>query len=178
MSRLQLLTLILAFSLFSAWMVTAQQSQTEQREIYTALAYGEEVFEPDIWLASAAERADRTVAQWDAADLNAVAYVEYLHFTDGIERDAVDDFFNDEWFKVTLVNYESWERSATCTIGLTHLDEFAVKFEGKPYTMRYWTQSVSETRVLALSLVFPAEDQESLDMYAKRLFPDAADCPR
>jgi hypothetical protein len=146
------------------------------REIYTVLAYGDGVFEPDTWLASAEENADRTTATWSNDTLGALAYAEYLHFDGGVTPEGIDKYFSDDSFKVILSNYEQWERTALCSRNGLTLREFAVTNNQIDYRLRYWTKAAGPTRVLALFIVFPKDKPHELDTYAKRLFPDLVSC--
>jgi hypothetical protein len=166
-----LVTLTLCFG-----MILVGQAQRSEREIYTALAYGDDVFEPDLWYASATEEETRTQASWTSYDLSAVAFLDYLHFPDGIAPEELGEFFDKDWFNGTLANYEAWEQQAVCRAGELTLYEFEVDSEGSLYRMRYWIQPVSRERVAALFLVFPVDDPASMDDYATRLFPELVSC--
>jgi hypothetical protein len=168
---------IMVTVLLSAVFAVSAQDDTPRREIYTVLAYGDEVFEPDVWLVSAAsEQASRTTVQWTADSMQAVAYVDYLHFDDGATAKAIAEYFDDEGWAVILSNYEDSERTALCTSDDLKLYEYAVTFEGDPYLMRYWIEQVSDTRVAAANLVFREDDIEIMDEYAARFFPDLISC--
>lgn len=169
-------------------MVRAQDSDGENaevnapddgREIYTALSYGEDVFEPGLWLASATEQRSRTTAQWSASDLGAIAFLQYLHFDqDPRDRDGMDDFFDNDWFDITLSNYDSYRKTGVCYGDDLTLHTFDVTASGIDYSMRYWTEWVDEDRIAALFLLFPAVDRAGLDDYAERLYPDLMSCER
>jgi hypothetical protein len=149
-----------------------------RREIYTALAYGD-VLESDLWIASANEDVARTTATFRSDKLGAVAYVDYLHFDKGLKAEEVDAVFNDAWFKGTLANYDAWRRIVTCKLeGDVTLHEFNVEKSQNKYAMRYWIQPVSQTRTVAIFLVFPISDTGNMDAYAQRLFPDASTCAK
>lgn len=153
------------------------QDTTPEREIYTVLAYGDDVFEPGLWLVTLASEQDtRTVGQWESLELNAVSYVDYLHFDGGVVSDTIKNYFSDENFEVILGNFEAWEEKAHCIVDQVYFWEFAVDSEGEPYTMRYWVVQESRTRIAAINIVLPADDVENLDEYASRLFPDFPSC--
>lgn len=149
----------------------------EPREIYVALAFGDPVFPPADWLASAAERADRTTATWVANEYGALGHAEYLHFGGGYEAGQLDQFFDEGWFAVTLKDYDEWEQSAACTAGGMLLHEFQLVINDQPYLMRYWIQPVSPTRILTMQIVFPASQTNLLDRYSQLFAPLAWRCP-
>jgi hypothetical protein len=180
MKRFLLLTLLLSVLVTTASLAAQQATPTPApaREIYIALGLGDPVFEPETWLASAAERDDRTTATWLSKDLGALGYAEYLHFDGGYEPDALISFFDDEWFGVSFKEYTSWERTARCAVGDTLVYEFTLAKDDLSYRMRYWVQPITPTRVLAMHLVFPADRADRLDNYSERFAPLAWECPR
>jgi hypothetical protein len=166
-----LIALILCFGV-----MLIGHAQQQEREIYTALAYGDDVFEPEMWYASAVEEESRTKATWTSSEFDSVAFLDYLHFTDGIEPDAFDEFFDKEWFNVTLSNYQDWEQQSMCSSGDSLLFEFDVIFEDGLYKMRYWIVPVTPYRVAASFMVFPTDNPQAMDEYAARWSPDFASC--
>lgn len=184
MSRLRRLVLITVAGLLAVVAGGAVIAQTgtpgntpPQREIYTALGIADAAFEPEMWLARATEQEDRTTAEWRSDAVSGLAYLEYLHFDPGIAPEDVDAFFSHDWFDVVFSSYASWEKRASCNFeNLITLREFAVVSGNTAYTLRYWTQYVNETRVLALFLTFPQTETALLDTYAERLFPESFRC--
>jgi hypothetical protein len=153
-------------------------SQPAQREIYTVLQYGDGVFEPELWFASAAESAARTTATFSASKLGGVAYIDYLHYDKGLKSEEFDAVFNDAWFKATLANYQTWTRSTECNFDAIKVHEFNLENNNLKYVMRYWIAPATDTRILTLFIVFPSADTGNLDAYSKRIFPEAAACPK
>jgi hypothetical protein len=143
------------------------------------LAYGDDVFEPELWLASATESPDRTTAQWSAATLGGLAYLDYRHFEQELAPDEVAEYFDDGWFETTFSVYDSWKKVGVCYSGdnLT-LHKFNLTLQNTEYAMRYWVEQVSPMRVMALFVLFPSADPTSLDDYAARLYPKLPDCLR
>ncbi len=181
-----LVLLLISGSMLHAQEVGVEESDLPQREIYTVLAFGEDVFEPERWYTSAAESAGRTTATWTAKAesgfVGALAYADYLHFDGGYTSEGLTELFNDAWFDGVLANYESHTSTTACQSedGLM-LFEFTVNSDGTPYTMRYWVEPVEETRVMALFIVFPAGDvaaRRLLETYAQALYPALSICPR
>lgn len=173
MTKRLLLTALLIIGL-----ALVARAQNDQREIYTALAYGETAFEPETWLASAAELGTRTTATWRNDSEGALAYLDYLHYDEGFDPEDMDDVFGPRWFDVTLANYEGWRELRRCQFeDELRLHEFSLQFNNLKYTMRYWIQPVEDnTRVLTLFVLYPTDQFERLNEYAERLFPGAAAC--
>lgn len=167
--RILVLTLLVLAAGVS--MVSAQE-----REIYTVLAFGEDVFESELWLASAQEEVDRTTATWRADDMFGVAYAEYLH-VDVSEVD-METYFDDEWFGTVFQNYDSWELADQCSFGNdTELRVFDMIYDDEPYLLNYWTWVADEDRILAFFLVLPVDAEADLIAYSELFAPDAASCP-
>lgn len=166
--------------LMSATVLQAQDSTVPQspaaREIYTVLAYGDDVFEPDTWLASAREEPTRTTAEWRNDAIGGLAYLDYIHFDTPILETQLSDSFGPAWFDAVLFNYDEWRELATCTVDGIVIHEFSLLENNLKYTMRYWIQWVSENRVMALFVIFPTADLENLATYSERLFPNAVTC--
>jgi hypothetical protein len=171
----KMVTLVLVF--FGVLLVTNAQTPPE-REIYTVLHYGDAIFPADVWLASAAEETDKTTATWRANDLGAVAYASYLHFDEGITSDTVKKFFTDDWFKSSFTNYQGFRQMTECEVNDYTVHEFSMLVNDHKYMMRYWIKPVSDTRILNFFIVFPTADQDKLDEYAAKLFPDVVACAR
>jgi hypothetical protein len=176
LKRIGLLLVVLSM----LFVVVRAQDTTEEalpeREIYTALSYGDDVFEPDIWYASASEEGSRTRATWRADGLGGVAFLDYLHFDEGILFSQIDAVFDDGWFNATLANYSVWRENTRCDLGDLRLIEFSLQTNNIKYEMRYWLEIVNDYRVLSMFIVFPAADKANLDDYADRLFPELSSC--
>lgn len=162
-------------------MLLIAQAQAPQREIYTVLSYGDQAFDPETWLASAAELGARTTATWRNDREGALAYADYIHFDDGFDPETIDDAFGARWFDVTLSAYQGWREINNCTIEtetvFIRLYEFSLQQNDIKYTMRYWiTPTQDETRVLTLFVLYPTSEVETLDEYAELLFPEAVKC--
>jgi hypothetical protein len=168
--------LLIVVVLMSAVVLAAHAQSTPEREIYTVLHYGDDVFEPDVWLASAAEEASRTTATWRAESLGAVAFASYLHFDEGVTPDTVKKFFTNEWFNGSFTNYQGFREMTHCDVQDVTVHEFSMLVNNQKYMMRYWIKPVSDTRILTIFIVFPTKDQVQLDEYAQKLFPDVISC--
>ncbi len=172
--------LLILLVLLTGVLMVSQAQDTEparpDREIYTVLAYGDGVFEPDVWLASAREQDVRTIAEWRADSIGGLAYLDYMHFDAGINADQLEATFGEAWFQASFSNYQNWRELTNCQLGNVRLHEFSLSLNNIKYTMRYWIEAVSETRVLTLFIIFPTDTPEPMDEYAQKLFPDAAVC--
>lgn len=178
MRRSHLLIVLLAL-LPLALPLEAQTAVTPPaREIYTVLAFGDPVFEPAIWRASAAELDDRTTATWQAAEYGALGYAELLHFDGGYTPRGLAAYFNDAWFEVALKNYDRWQRTAQCTHETVIVHEFSLENDGAPFVMRYWVMPISPTRVLTFQLAFPERRARLLEDYSRLFAPIAFRCVR
>jgi hypothetical protein len=149
----------------------------EEREIYTALSYGDEVFEPELWLASATESEVATTATWSSPSLGAVSYLDYRHYDEGTTTEEIDALFDNTWFEAVFANYATWQKTAVCYDGDVTLHEFDLTNGDILYNMRYWVEPVEDfTRVRAHFIVFPNSYLPELDEYSERLFPDLPAC--
>jgi hypothetical protein len=146
------------------------------REIYVALAFGDPLFAPGAWQASAVEQEDRTTATWRSAEYGALGYVELLHFNGGYSTDELRAWFDDSWFAVTFKTYDRWEQTAACQYDEVLVHEFTLYIDGAPFLMRYWVMPITPTRVLAFHLVFPREHRGVLADYSLRFAPTAFAC--
>ncbi len=146
------------------------------REIYTVLSYGDDVFEPDQWLASAKEETGRTTAEWRDDAISGLAYLGYIHFDNPIQPDQVPLVFTNDWFNAVFANYQGLIETSNCQLKDVTLHQFNVIQAGNRFSVRYWIKPISESRVLTLFLMFPTSDTAHMDTYAKKLFPDAAVC--
>ena len=167
---------IILVVLLSGALLVSRAQDKPTREIYTALSYGNDVFEPTQWLASAKEEAGRTTAEWRDDAISGLAYLGYIHFDNPIQADQIPLVFTDDWFKAVFANYQGMIDVSTCQLKDVTLHEFAVVQADNNFSVRYWIKPIDESRVLTLFLMFPKTDSKNMDTYAKKLFPDAAIC--
>lgn len=146
------------------------------REIYVALGFGDPVFEPEVWRASAAEQDDRTTAAWQSAEYGALGHAELLHFDGGYTPASLNAYFDADWFDVIFKDYDEWELTGHCTYDDVIVHEFALESDSARYLMRYWVQPITPTRVLAFHLVFPAASEGLLEAYSRLFAPLAYRC--
>ena len=144
-------------------------------EVEIALAYGSDVFEPGLWrVVSATEEDTRTRVHWTASDMDALGFMDYLHFTDGLPD--IGTFFDVAWFDGIFTNYDRYIETDHCVSGDTHLLHFTMIFEGRKYLLRYWIIPASPTRMAAMFIVFPAHDMQNMNRYAARFNPALPGC--
>jgi hypothetical protein len=167
--------IILVVLLGGAMLVSRAQDKP-QREIYTVLSYGDNVFEPDEWLASAREEAGRTTAEWRDDAISGLAYLGYIHFDNPIQPDQIPLVFTDDWFKAVFANYQGIAEVSNCEMQGVTLHLFKVVQAGNNFDVRYWIKRIDESHVLTLFLMFPSTDKTNMNTYAKKLFPDADLC--
>jgi len=176
---LKKLIVVLVVLLCSVALIHAQDDaeEFEEREIYTALAYGDDVFEPELWLASAAESEVTTTVTWNAVAYGALSYLDYRHYDEGITADEITAQFDNTRFEATFANYASWRKVAVCYEGDLTLHEFELVNGESQYNMRFWVEPAEDfTRVRAQFIVFPNSYLPELDEYSERLFPDLPAC--
>lgn len=168
--------LFILIVLLSGALLVSRAQDKPTREIYTVLSYGDAVFEPELWLASAKEEAGRTTAEWRNDAIGGLAYLGYIHFDNPIQPDQIPLVFTEDWFKAVFANYQSMTETSNCQLKDVTLHQFNVIQAASRFSVRYWIKPISESRVLTLFLMFPTADTANMDTYAKKLFPDAAVC--
>lgn len=175
---LKKLLVVLVVLVCSVALIQAQdREEPEEREIYTALAYGDDVFEPELWLASATESEVTTTVTWSTTAYGALSYLDYRHYDDGITADEITTVFDNTWFESVFANYSSWRKVAVCYDEDVTLHEFELTSGESQYNMRYWVEPAEDfTRVRAQFVVFPNSYLPELDEYSERLFPDLPAC--
>jgi hypothetical protein len=149
---------------------------SEADDLAAALAFVGGAFNAPTWTRQTNTESDRNTATWQASDLGALAFLEYLHYDCGIPEGAMDAYYSPEGFATLLSNYESHTETADCGKNGLRLYEFTVVSHGADYLMRYWVTQTSPTRVAGLMLVFPASNPSKLAAYAGRLFPQLPTC--
>ncbi|MBZ0300981.1 MAG: hypothetical protein K8J31_14635 [Anaerolineae bacterium] len=194
MMRKLLEIVLIVIALGSVVAVTAQEAFPE-RELVTVLKMGEQVFEPEIWLANGGETNTGTTASWQStfeSGFSGLSFLNYMHFDTGYTLDGLDTFFNDDWFKQTFVSWEDVRKTNVCFNGDVTLHEFSMSYRESSgnvarYVLRYWVDPISETRVRAWHVGFATtysdgtndpRGQELLDEYSARMYPDFASCGR
>ncbi|HLV34024.1 MAG TPA: hypothetical protein VKY59_02870 [Spirillospora sp.] len=187
--------IVLLIAAFGAAVMAQDADESVEREIITVLKMGDEVFEPEMWLASAGETTSYTTATFQPrreAGFSAVSFINYLHFDTGYTLDGLDDFFNDTWFEQAFAGWEELRKTNVCFNGDVTLHEFTLAYRESNgglarYVMRYWVDPISETRVRAWHIAFAttfadgttdARGRELLDEYSARMYPDFPACSR
>jgi hypothetical protein len=166
---------ILVVLLGGALLVSRAQDKPA-REIYTVLSYGDDVFEPDQWLASAKEETGRTTGEWRNDAIGGLAYLAYIHFDNPITPDQIPLVFTDDWFKAVFANYQGMVETTNCQLQDVTLHQLSVVQVASRFDVRYWIKPINENRVLTFFLMFPSTDKTNMNTYAKKLFPDADVC--
>ncbi len=159
-------------------LLTAATAFAQEREIYTVLGYGDGIFQPGAWQATAYEQFDRTTAYWNSTEISALAYVDLIHYDNGFTVSEAIRFFSDidSWLDAVLVNYQPWQRTARCSAGDLMLYEFTGEYQAQPKLIRYWFQATAPDRLLTVQLIFPTEERDLLDSYAEQMFPRLPAC--
>lgn len=171
---LKRMLLLIVMLCLGAGVLHAQDGDS-RRDIYTVLAYGDDVFEPELWLAGAQESVSRATATWSSDELGGLAFADYLYFADGFS--SLEDVFDEEWFLITLENYDSWKLNHECAFDdSAELRVFDVTSNDLEYTMHYWTRVEDETHLLAFFLVIPKDQPDVLAEYSERFAPTMASC--
>ena len=148
------------------------------REIFTVLDYGDPIFERDMWRVAGAEEANTyTSVTWRyKPDEQILFFFLYLHFDGGATEEAVSDYFSGENLEALLVNYEPWRQTDNCTLGDVTIYEFVSKLGQERRVLRYWVQTITPTRVLAVNAAVPEAQLDLIEEYAASLFPNAVSC--
>ena len=134
------------------------------------------IFAPSLWTTQSDVGDQRTTTTWSSSSLNAVAYLEYLHFDCGATQEQIDDYFSPSTFQTIFSNYSSYKQTASCQRNGLRLFEFDTTLNDTDYLTRFWVEQVTPTRVADLTLTFPANQQAKAAEYAGRLFPELPTC--
>jgi hypothetical protein len=146
-------------------------------DIERALSFVEDVFAADAWERSHVVSDGRVSVAWQNSPQNAVVYLEALIFPCRYEEPDLDRYFNDQTWDAIFSNYESYELIDECETGDgLRLYQFEAAGQEFDYDVQYWVMNDTDTRVMALMLIFPFGSELLLDDYSSRLFPELANC--
>ena len=152
-------------------------SEPTDADIDRALNYTEELFSGPDWERSYTVGGGRVSVTWANATDAAIAYSEALIFPCSYEEPDLNNFFSDENWNVIFGNYESYQPIAECrTDDGLRLYQFSATEEGFDYAINYWVENDTETRVMDMMIVFPAESTSLMDEYSANLFPELTSC--
>lgn len=175
----QLLLLVTVLVLLSG-AARAQDNNTcipfMPEDVLKALTFAEDVFEREMWNQSFRGDTSRVSVEWQRQASGAVGYLDYLIFSCGYSDEEFEAYFGDDYWDITLSTYETWQRGEQCEQDDITLHEFKLTSDGQPYRMRYWIQTLSDTRILTFQIAFPSSEADLLNTYAERLFPDFPSC--
>lgn len=146
-------------------------------DIDRALTYTKDLFSGPEWERSYTVGGGRVSVAWSNATDAAIAYAEALIFPCSYEEPDINNFFSDENWSVIFGNYESYQPVAECrTNDGLRLYQFIAVEAGFNYAINYWVENDTETRVMDMMIVFPAESTELMDEYSNSLFPELTSC--
>jgi len=149
-----------------------------QDDIDRALGFPGKVFDRGDWQRSYTVADTRVSVTWYSDAIAAVAYLEALIFPCGYEEPDLDAFFTDQNWSVVFGNYQEYSLAKQCaTDNGLRLYTFRAVDQGFEYEARYWVRNDTDTRVIAMMLVFPMESPAVQDEYAYSIFPQLINCP-
>jgi hypothetical protein len=136
----------------------------------------DDAFYPYVMSMEVSRQQTKDTATWRMDSFGAVAYMEYLHFDCGVSEEQIDRYYSPPGFDVLLSNYDSHEQRAACDLDGLRLYEFDARLYGGDYSILYWVEKISSTRVVGLQLTFPASGQEQQARFAAALYPSLPAC--
>ena len=115
---------------------------------------------------------------WRDPDTGGVALIQYRVFGCPYTSANVLDLYREAVFRESVYGaYADVQVLERCTAGDLTLQTFSGDYEQAPYLMYFWIVPESNTRLLTVSLVMPAQQPGTLRRYAEALFPDLSACP-
>jgi hypothetical protein len=152
-------------------------SKPTQDDIDSALAYTGDLFSEPDWQSSYSVSEGRVAVTWNSDTLGGATYLEALIFPCGYEELDLNNYFNDDYWQAIFENYDSYELVSECKEdGGVRLYQFKAESQGFEYAVKYWAENDTDTRVMALMLVFPVESTSVTDQYSADLFPELSSC--
>lgn len=146
-------------------------------DVDRALAYTKDIFGGAEWERSYTVQSGRVSVSWADGVDTAIAYLEALIFPCSYEEPDLNDYFNTDNWQVIFSNYESYQLLAECrTDNGLRLYQFSAVDSGLTYDINFWAQNDTDTRVISMMLVFPAESDALMDDYSSVLFPELTSC--
>jgi len=156
-------------------------TEPTRQDVEYVLGFPGNTFESSDWQRSYTVQSDRVSVTWLNDGEGALAFLDYLVYSQGYAQADVDDYFSEQNFEdILLRDYENPRRIATCTDaeGDLTLHEFAAEVNETDYVIRFWIRLDSTTRVLNMMIVFPEASEAKLDRYARQVFPELSSCER
>jgi len=152
-------------------------SEPTDADIDRALSYTGELFSDVNWERSYTVGGGRVSVAWSNSTDAAIAYLEALIFPCSYEEPDLNIFFSEENWNIVFANYESYQPVAECrTEDGLRLYQFSAVEEDFEYDIKYWVKNDTETRVLGMMIVFPADSDTLMDEYSSDLFPELTSC--
>lgn len=152
-------------------------SNPTDADIDRALTYTEDLFNGGDWERTYTVADGRVAVTWFSNSMAAVGYLEALIFPCTYEELDLDAFFNVDNWQIIFANYESYQLVAECkTDDGLRLYQFGAVEQGYEYDIKYWAENDTDTRVIGMMIVFPAESDAVMDEFSASLFPDLTSC--
>jgi hypothetical protein len=146
-------------------------------DVDRALTYTKDLFSGANWERSYTVGGGRVTVTWFNGADAAIAYLEALIFPCLYEEPDLNSFFSTENWQIVFANYESYQPVAECrTDDGLRLYQFSAIEQGYEYAIKYWVKNDTDTRVLGMMIVFPAESTDLMDEFSNSLFPELTSC--
>lgn len=146
-------------------------------DVRFALSFGSQHLDPLQWVRSYTVEPYKVSVTRKNDTEGAIAFTEYLLFNCGYSQADLDNYFSDENFNIVFGNYDSHTLQKFCENKGLALYEYQAVTEGMDFLARYWVKQESDKRLLVFMLVFPQANQNTLNSYAQKIFPDLTHCP-
>lgn len=118
----------------------------------------------------------RTTGTWLNGDLNAVAYLDLLHYDCGLMPNAVEQYFTPENQAILLSNYDSYQLVSYCNRAEQSHYIFETSDNGVDYETRYWLQTVQPSRMIVFLFTTPVSRAADVAPLLEELFPALPNC--
>lgn len=153
-------------------------AEPTQKDIDRALTYADDIFDELEWEKNYTVAENRVSVTWLNNPEGAIVYLEALIFPCSYEEPDLNKYYSDENWKAIFQNYENYELVDECkTDDGLRLYEFEAQNLGFEYSIKYWVESDTDTRVISTMVVFPLDSELLMDEYASMLFPEYMICP-
>ena len=153
-------------------------AQEDQSEIWTVLAYGDKVFEPELWRAEGFEDVTRTKVGWQSDTYKALINIDLLHYPRAVTQSSLNTIFDQNWLDATVGSFVPVKQTSACGSNTMRLYEYAGTANASDHTIRYWIEWISPYRIKTIFAAFPTKYMDALDVYSARLYPDFPTCSR
>jgi len=157
--------------------VGCESLQPKEADVQYVLNFGRELFSETDWQRTYSVEELKAYVSWTHRSIAAISDVSLLLFCDAAGTQDLNWYFTDDLVNTMFGDYDQSLIVKSCNTEDLRLYELESVEENVKYDIRMWAQTLNESRVLTVVVVFPRDESALLEKYSQTFFPTLTACP-